>query len=65
MKDSIYHSEDLISVDHELCCQKKCANCFELGGCIYEQHPVSNIHHAKEPEAENQLKDITAIPQRA
>ena len=65
MKDSTSHSEDLISVDHELCCQKKCANCFELGGCIYEQHPVSGIHHVTESKTESQLKDIAPLPKRA
>ena len=65
MKDSNNHSEDLIFINHELCSQKECANCFELGGCIYEQHLVSTIPPFAEPKAENQLKDIAPVPKRA
>ena len=64
MKESTSQSQDVISVDHELCCQMKCANCFGQGGCIYEQYPASTVYLAIESNAVNELNDIV-MPKRA
>ena len=64
MKDSTSRSQDFISPDHELCCQAKCANCFDLGGCIYEQYPVAPVHLA-ESKPENHVNDVAPLPKRA
>ena len=61
MKDSTSHSPDLTHPDLELCCQKKCVTCFELGGCIFERYPIVSVYHNAESNAKHQIDSCSTI----
>ena len=61
MKDSIDYSQNPTLMQYETCSEKKCATCFENGGCIYEQYFLVAMQNMERTYPQRQVNIANSI----
>ena len=64
MKNVIDHSKDE-TASQQPCSEKKCATCFANRGCMYEQHPASDLPSIERYYGEINADNTELISKRA